>query len=267
MVFIDGQDLIVRCRNGRFERLTDFISSSTNLHDSVCSINYSNDELLKQIGHLLKKLACLVTTIADLQTNFTLLERSLNKIQDFFKKLNVNTCLQLKSVTTNSKENYDNIMYHYVEFQLSMTDRQSKLQPNDLMLLLICRLSNTHVHLCQTMVTSFSSIKCSIPTVTCLCQPILMLKPSIVYGHKFMDKITLCQILKPILLFPNEKITQTSSLMTNISTLSFSTKIEKYFQRHFNNKFKYSNENQIITKHKIELIMKNESAINFKSKI
>lgn len=176
-----------------------------------------------------KKLACLTTTITNLQSHACLLQRILNKLEIFYQ-LNLSNCLK----------------FIHNQWKLILNEQQLRVfQPSDFLLILICHFSSDNIQIYQLNLTNNWIFKLNESiSNTCLCQPILILR----YQNQIHCQLGLKKLLLPL----QEQIHE-----ENIS-------IENYFP----NKFKSLKKNNTsIEQYHLALIIRNEAALNFKSKI
>jgi len=219
LYYLDGQEIILYYQNGTFERLNNLLPPSS-----------SNPSRLNSLSNQTKKLACLTTTITNLQSHACLLQRILNKIEIFYQ-LNLQNSLRLINN----------------QWKLILNDQQIRIfQPNDFQLILLCHLSSNNIQIYQLNSTNNWIFKLNdLISMTCICQPILILR----YQNQIHCQLGLKKFLLPLQEYIREE--------NEIS-------IENYFT----NKFKSLKKNHsLIQQYHLALTIRNDAALNFKSKI
>lgn len=177
-----------------------------------------------------KKLACLTTTITNLQTQACLLQRVLNKLEIFYQ-INLSNCLK----------------FLHNQWKLILNEQQLRIfQPNDFLLILICYYSSTNnIKIYQLNLTNNWIFKLNEPILTtCLCQPILFFR----YQSHIHYRLGLKKLLLPLEMQIHEE--------EDIS-------IENYFPNKFKS-LKTINQS-LIQQYHLVLTIRNEAALNFKS--
>lgn len=216
MNVLDGQEIILYYENGRFERLNNLLPNS------------SNPIQLSSLSNQIKRLACLTTSITNLQSNVSILKRVLNKIEIFYQ-LNLNTCLK----------------FIHNQWKLILNEQQLRIfQLNDFMLILICYypLNQIRIYQLNSINDWIFKMNDSLSN-TYICQPILVYR----YQSQFHFQFASQRIILPI----EEQIQQ-----EQIS-----------FERYFPNKFKALNINPLsIQKYHLALTLRNDAAKQFQSK-
>jgi hypothetical protein len=214
--YLDGQEIILYYQNGIFERLNNLLPrSSTPSH-------------MNSLANQTKKLACLTTTITNLQANSCLLQRILNKVEIFYQ-LNLHNCLQ----------------FIHNQWKLILNEQQLRIfQPNDFLLILVCHMSMNNVRIYQLIPTNNWIFKMNDAILkTYICQPILILRYQNHHIH--------CQLgLKRICLSLQEQIGDDEILIEN----------------YFTNKFQpFKKNNLAVQQYHLALTIRNDAALNFKS--
>jgi hypothetical protein len=184
---------------------------------------------MNSLANQTKKLACLTTTITNLQSHASVLQRILNKIEIFYQ-LNLGNCLK----------------FIQNQWKLIFNEQQLRIfQPNDFILILLCHLSSKNIRIYQLNLTNNWIFQFNeLISMACICQPILILR----YQNEMHCKLAEKKILLPL----QEQIRE-----EEIS-------IENYFT----NKFKPLKKNSLsIQQYHVALTIRNEAALNFKSKI
>jgi hypothetical protein len=164
--YLDGQEIILYYENGTFERLNNLLP------------RMSNPSRMNSLSNQTKKLACLTTTITNLQSNACLLQRILNKLEIFYQ-LNFNSCLKLV----------------HNQWKLVLNEQQLRIfQPNDFMLILLCHFSSNNIRIYQLNATNNWIFKMNDSiSMTFICQPILILR----YQNKIHCKLGLKKLILP----------------------------------------------------------------------
>jgi hypothetical protein len=187
----------------------------------------TNPSRIHSLSNQTKKLACLTTTITNLQSQASLLQRILTKIEIFYQLNLVNS---LKFVNN--------------QWKLILTEQQLRIfQPNDILLILVCQLSSNDIRIYQLTPSNNWVFKQDV--ITSICQTILVLR------HQNQ---VYCQLgPKKILLPLQERIQQKEEIS-----------LENYFPNKFKSmkKNQLSSEQYHLT-----LTIRNDAALNFKSKI
>ncbi|CAF3138629.1 unnamed protein product [Rotaria sp. Silwood2] len=212
-LIVDGQEIIIYYDNGRFERVNNLLPNPLNL-------SHRNS-----LSNQAKKLACLTTTIMNLQSNVCLLQRILNKIEIFYQ-LNLNNCLKLINQ----------------QWKLILNEQQLRIfQLNDFILILICHLSSNNLKIYQLNPINDWIFKMNdIISMTYICQPILIFR----YQNQFHFQLVPKRIILPL----QEQIQQ-----DQIS-----------FENYFTNKFKLSKNNNLsIQQYHLALTIRNDAAKYF----
>ncbi|UJR08867.1 hypothetical protein I4U23_013122 [Adineta vaga] len=211
---VDGQEIILYYQNGTFERLNNLLPRS---------INPSRGNSL---ANQTKKLACLTTTITNLQANACLLRRLLTKVEVFYQ-MNLSICLKLVQN----------------QWKLVLTDQQLRIfQPNDFILILLCQFSSNQMNIYQLNLTNSWLFKTNDSlSKTYLCQPILILRSQNSFSYQLGSR--------RIILSLEEQI-----FVEEIS-------IENYFPK----KFKSLKKNKgAMQQYHLALTLRNDAALNFK---
>jgi hypothetical protein len=188
----------------------------------------SHPSRINSLSNQIKKLACLTTTITHLQSHSCLLQRILNKIEIFYQ-LNLSNCLKFINN----------------QWKLILNEQQLRIfQPNDFILILLCYLSSNNIQIYQLNLTNNWIFKLNdLISITCICQPILLLR----YQNQIHIQLGLKKLLLPL----QEQIQED----------------EISFENSFTNKFKsIKKNNSSIQQYYLALTIRNDAALNFKSK-
>lgn len=163
-IYSDGQEIILYYQNGTFERLNNLLPQPT------------NPSRIHSLSNQTKKLACLTTTITNLQSRACLLQRLLTKIELFYQ-LNLRNCLKFLNN----------------QWKLILTEQQLRIfQPNDFLLILLCYSSSNDIQIYQLNPTNNWIFKHD--NFISICQPILILR----YENQFLCQIGPKKILLPL---------------------------------------------------------------------
>ena len=163
-IYLDGQEIILYYQNGTFERLNNLLPQPT------------IPSRIHSLSNQTKKLACLTTTITNLQSQACLLQRMLTKIEIFYQ-LNLPNCLKLINN----------------QWKLILTEQQLRIfQPNDFLLILLCQLSSNDIRIYQLNPTNNWVFKQE--NFISICQPILILR----YQNQLHCQIGPKKILLPL---------------------------------------------------------------------
>ncbi|CAF1197461.1 unnamed protein product [Adineta ricciae] len=213
-LIVDGQEIILYYENGTFERLKSLLPRTANLSRSSSLVNQT------------KKLACLATTITNLQANACLLQRLLTKAELFYQ-LNLSMCLK----------------FIQNQWKLILTDQQSRtFQSNDFILILLCQFSENHVRIYQLTSANNWMFKMNESiTKTYLCQPILILRSPNSFHYQLGHR--------RIVLSLEEQVQE--------EELS----LEHYFPKKFRSMRRI---NATMQQYHLVLTLRNEAATNFK---
>lgn len=213
----DGQEIILYYQSGTFERLNNLLPPS------------SNPPRTQSLSNQSKQLACLTSTISNLQSQACTLQRILMKIELFYQ-LNLSTCLK------------------WVDYQwkLILTEQQLRIfQPQDFLLVLLCRISSNDIRIYQLNPSNhwIFPLKDSTSMIG-LCQPILLLRcQQQVYCRMGMKKILL-------------------SLQDHVQEERIS--LEYYLPEKYRSlKKNYSS----IEQYHLSVTLRNDAAVNFRSKM
>ena len=213
-IYLDGQEIILYYQNGTFERLNNLLPPAT------------NPSRIHSLSNQTKKLACLTTTIINLQSQSSSLQRLLTKIEIFYQ-LNLPNCLKFVNN----------------QWKLFLDEQQLRLfQPSDFFLILLCHFSSNNFRIYQLNSNNNWIFKHNdFISMTCLCQPILLLRYQKQYHYQLGSK----KLLLPLQEHLHEE---------EIS-------IGDYFPK------KFKKNSPSIEQYHLALTIRNDAALNFKSKI